>query len=92
VIELLSLFGKDKNIFCRYRKAHYLCSVKKHYLMKKLFALLMVSATLFVVACNNATEEAATEEVVTEEVMEEEVAEEEVAEEGTEEATEEAAQ
>jgi hypothetical protein len=34
--------------------------------MKKLFALLMVSATLFVVACNNATEEAATEEVVTE--------------------------
>jgi hypothetical protein len=34
---------------------------EKHYLMKKLFALLMVSATLFAVACNN-TEEAATEE------------------------------
>lgn len=40
--------------------------------MKKLFALLMVSATLFAVACNN-TEEAATEEApATEEVMTEE--------------------
>jgi len=46
--------------------------------MKKLFALLMVSATLFVVACNNATEETAVEETTTEEVMEEEVVTEEV--------------
>jgi len=54
------------------RKADYLCGVKKHYLMKKLFALLMVSATLFAVACNN-TEEAATEETTaTEEVVTEE--------------------
>ncbi len=35
--------------------------------MNKFFAMLMMSATLFVVACNNATEEAPAEEAQTEE-------------------------
>ncbi|MFN3529793.1 MAG: hypothetical protein ACK417_07720 [Bacteroidia bacterium] len=63
--------------------------------MKKLFALLLVSGTLFAVACGNASQEAeettTMEEMVEEtEEMVEEVVEE--AEEATEEATEESAE
>ncbi|MFM8512421.1 MAG: hypothetical protein ACKOBI_01585, partial [Bacteroidota bacterium] len=42
--------------------------------MNKFLALLMLSATLFVVACNNATEEAPAEEATTEEMPVEEAA------------------
>jgi glutamate racemase len=42
--------------------------------MNKFLAMLMFSATLFVVACNNATEEAPAEEATTEEMPVEEVA------------------
>jgi len=42
--------------------------------MNKFLAMLMMSATLFVVACNNATEEAPAEEATTEEMPVEEAA------------------
>jgi hypothetical protein len=42
--------------------------------MNKFLAMLMMSATLFVVACNNATEEAPAEEAATEEMPVEEAA------------------
>ena len=42
--------------------------------MNKFLAMLMMSATLFVVACNNATEEAPAEEATAEEMPVEEAA------------------
>jgi len=51
-----------------------LCHILNPQTMNKFLAMLMMSATLFVVACNNATEEAPAEEATTEEMPVEEAA------------------
>ena len=62
------LFGEDLSLVLP------LCHNLNPQTMNKFLAMLMMSATLFVVACNNATEEAPAEEATTEEMPVEEAA------------------